>query len=48
VAWLIHVTGNPLVPAWYQIVANVASIVGIALLTAPAEVLPEGAAHATL
>jgi MFS family permease len=48
VAWLIHVTGNPLVPAWYQIVANVASIVGIILLTMPTEVLPERAARATL
>ena len=48
VAWLIHVTGNPLVPAWYQIVANAASIVGIILLTTPAEVLPERAACATL
>jgi MFS family permease len=32
VAWLIDWTQNPMVPAWYQMVANVASIVGIALL----------------
>jgi hypothetical protein len=32
VAWLIDWTQNPMVPAWYQMAANVASIVGIALL----------------
>lgn len=32
VAWLIDLTGDPLVPAWYQIVANIGSIVGVVLL----------------
>jgi hypothetical protein len=32
VAWLIDWTKNPMVPAWYQIVANIASIVGVMLL----------------
>jgi len=32
VAWLIDWTQNPMVPAWYQMVANVAAIVGIVLL----------------
>jgi MFS family permease len=41
VAWLIHVTGNPIVPAWYQMGANVVSIVGVALLHMDAEVLAE-------
>ena len=39
VAWLIDVTKDPMVPAWYQIVATMASIVGIMLLTPHAEVL---------
>jgi MFS family permease len=46
VAWLIDVTKNPLVPAWYQMVATVASIVGIMLMTPHAEVLRERAALA--
>jgi MFS family permease len=29
VAWLIHWTGDPMMPAWYQIVANLGSLVGI-------------------
>jgi MFS family permease len=32
VTWLIDLTKNPLVPAWYQIVANVASIAAIVLM----------------
>jgi MFS family permease len=32
VAWLIEWSGNPMVPAWYQIAANVAAIAGVALL----------------
>ena len=46
VAWLIDVTKNPMVPAWYQIVTTIASIVGILLLMPHAEVLRERAAHA--
>ncbi len=41
VAWLIKVTADPMVPAWYQIAANVAAIVGIMLLTPHADVLRE-------
>lgn len=44
VAWLIHLTGDPLVPAWYQITANLMSIVGIILLVPHAEVKREYAA----
>ncbi len=32
VTWLIEKTGDPLVPAWYLIVANVATVIGVALL----------------
>ena len=32
VAWLIDWTGNAMVPAWYQLAANVVSIVGVVLL----------------
>jgi len=48
VAWLIDWTKDPMVPAWYQIVANVASIVGVALLKPHAEVLRERRASAPL
>jgi MFS family permease len=41
VAWLIARTSDPLVPAWYQIVWNVASIVGVLLLAQHAEVAHE-------
>lgn len=34
VAWLIHWTANPMMPAWYQIGANLLSIVGVLLLRA--------------
>ncbi len=43
VAWLVDLTKNPLVPAWYQIIANVGSIVGVVLLKRHAEV-PDGRA----
>ena len=46
VAWLIDVTKDPMVPAWYQIVATIASIVGILLLMPHAEVLRERAVRA--
>jgi MFS family permease len=41
VAWLINVTKDPLMPAWYQIIANIGSIIAIALLRRHAEVLAE-------
>lgn len=46
VAWLIKVTGDPMVPAWYQIVATFVSIAGIVLLVPHAEVLRERRAQA--
>ena len=46
VAWLIKVTGDPMVPAWYQIAATFVSIAGILLLMPHAEVLRERRAHA--
>ena len=45
VAWLIDWTKDPMVPAWYQIVANVASIVGVMLLMPHADVARERAAR---
>jgi len=47
VAWLIDWTKNPLVPAWYQIVANMASIIGVVLLMPHAETVRERAVHLT-
>jgi MFS family permease len=41
VAWLIDVTKNPMVPAWYQIAATLVSIGGVLLLAPHAEVLRE-------
>jgi MFS family permease len=35
VAWLIDRTQNPMVPAWYQIAANIAAITAILLLAKP-------------
>jgi MFS family permease len=37
IAWLIHATHDPMVPAWYQIAANILSIAGIVLLAPYAE-----------
>jgi len=41
VAWLIDWTKDPLMPAWYQIVANLASIVAVLLLGRDPEVARE-------
>jgi MFS family permease len=41
VAWLIDRLKSPLVPAWYQIVANVASMAALLLLAPHPEVLRE-------
>ena len=40
VAWLIHVTGNPLAPAWYLLFASVVGLVAMGLMreTAPVKV----------
>jgi len=46
VAWLINLTKDPLVPAWYQIIANVGSIIAVMLLMPHAEVLTERTAYA--
>jgi MFS family permease len=42
IAWLIHVTGNPMAPAWYLLVAIFLSLVAMYLMTesAPARVAP--------
>jgi len=45
VAWLIDWTGDPMVPAWYQMVANVAAIIGVVLLMPHADVVRERAAR---
>jgi hypothetical protein len=45
VAWLIDWTKDPLVPASYQIVGNVVSIIGVMLLMPHAEVVRERGAH---
>jgi hypothetical protein len=47
VAWLIDWTKDPMVPAWYQIIANVAAIIGVMLLMPHAEVLRERTARVT-
>ena len=41
IAWLIDVTKNPMVPAWYQIAANLMGLVGVLLLTEHADVVRE-------
>jgi MFS family permease len=33
IAWLIHVTGNPMAPSWYLLVAIAASLVAMILMT---------------
>ena len=41
VAWLIDWTKDPMVLAWYQLVASLASIVGVWLLVPDPEVVSE-------
>jgi MFS family permease len=38
VTWLIHVTGNPLAPAWYMIASGVCGVVSTALMSETAPV----------
>ena len=33
VAWLIDATKNPMIPAWYQIAANIVAIIGVVLMS---------------
>ena len=47
VAWLIDWTKDPMVPAWYQIVATVAAIVAILFLAPQSETQEERAAPVT-
>ena len=47
VAWLIDWSKDPMVPAWYQMAANVVAIIGIMLLTPHPEALRERVAHVT-
>ena len=46
VAWLIDLTDNPMVPAWYQMVANIGGIIGVLLLMPHDEVVRERATPA--
>jgi MFS family permease len=46
VAWLIDSTGDPMIPAWYQIAANVVAVIGVMLMTPHADVLRERPAGA--
>jgi MFS family permease len=46
VAWLIDLTNNPMVPAWYQMVANIGGIIGVLLLMPHDEVVRERATPA--
>ena len=46
VAWLIDSTNNPMVPAWYQIVANIGGIIGVLLLMPHDEVVRQRATPA--
>jgi len=46
VAWLIDATNNPMVPAWYQMVANIGGIIGVLLLMPHDEVVRERATPA--
>jgi MFS family permease len=43
VAWLIDATKDPMMPAWYQIAANIAAIAGVILMTPHSEVAVPGA-----
>jgi MFS family permease len=45
VAWLIDWTKDPMVPAWYQMIATVVGIIGVVLLMPHAEVVRERTAH---
>ena len=42
VAWLIDATKNPMIPAWYQIAANIVAIVGVVLMAPPSEAVEAG------
>jgi MFS family permease len=45
VTWLIEWTKDPMVPAWYQMIANVAAIIGVILLRPHEEALRERAVY---
>jgi MFS family permease len=47
VAWLIERTGDPLMPAWYQIAATVVAIAGLVFLAPHEEVVREQAVRAS-
>jgi len=40
VSWLIHVSGNPLAPAWYLLLAGIVGLIAMSLMreTAPVKV----------
>ena len=43
VAWLIDATQNPMIPAWYQIAANIVAIIGVVLMAPHSETVEAGA-----
>ena len=43
VAWLIDATQNPMIPAWYQIAANIVAIIGVVLMAPHSETVEVGA-----
>ena len=38
IAWLIHVTGNPLAPAWYLLLATCLSVIAMLMMIESAPV----------
>jgi high-affinity Fe2+/Pb2+ permease len=38
IAWLIHVTGNPLAPAWYLLLATALSVIAMLMMVESAPV----------
>ena len=44
VAWLIDATKDPMIPAWYQIAANIAAIAGVVLMAPHSEAVQAGGA----
>jgi len=45
VTWLIHVSGNPLAPAWYLIASGICGVISTAMMAETAPVRVGLAAH---
>ena len=47
VAWLVHVSGNPVAPAWYMLFAQMVGLFAMTMMpeTAPAKLLTEKPEH---